>query len=64
MLLVVKMRGGKHSIDMHEYQVTDKGIVIGEPLRGYRGLTTGIPGPWNAEPADISEDPDEPATKQ
>ncbi len=46
MLLVVKMRGGPHSIDMHEYTVTDKGIAIGEPLRGYRGLTTGVPGPW------------------
>jgi len=64
MLLVVKMRGGAHSIDMNEYQVTDKGIVIGEPLRGYRGLTTGIPGPWNAKPANISEFPDQSATEQ
>ncbi len=62
MLLVVKMRGGPHSIDMHEYQVTDKGIVIGEPLRGYCGLTTGIPGPWNAEFAEIQEHPVEPVT--
>ena len=52
MLLVVKMRSGKHSIDMHEYNVTDHGIVIGEPLRGYRGLTTGIPGPWSAASVD------------
>jgi len=42
------MRGGSHSIDMNEYQVTDKGIVIGKPLRGYRGLITGIPVPLNA----------------
>jgi len=64
MLLIVKMRGGAHSIDMHEYQVTDKGIVIGEPLRGYRGLISGIPGPWNAVPVGISEFPDQPATEQ
>ena len=57
MLLVVKMRGGAHSIDMHEYVVTAKGIVIGEPLRGYRGLTTGIPGPWHAEPAGVPDEP-------
>jgi circadian clock protein KaiC len=63
MLLVVKMRGGEHSIDMHEYKVTDKGIVIGEPLRGYRGLTTGIPGPWDAGPAGSSEVPGDSATK-
>lgn len=47
MLLVVKMRGSAHSIDMREYEITEKGLVIGEPLRGYRGLTTGIPGPWS-----------------
>jgi circadian clock protein KaiC len=46
MLMVIKMRGSAHSIDMWEYIITDKGIVIGEPLRGYRGLTSGIPGPW------------------
>ena len=48
MLLVVKMRGSAYSIDMWEYQITEKGVVIGKPLRGYRGLTTGIPGlgPW------------------
>jgi circadian clock protein KaiC len=47
MLLIVKMRGSAHSIDMWEYQITEKGLVIGEPLRGYRGLTSGIPGPWS-----------------
>jgi len=62
MLLVVKMRGGPHSIDMTEYQITDKGIVIGEPLRGYRGLITGIPGPWNVESAQIQDPPVESAT--
>ena len=46
MLLVVKMRGSAHSIDMWEYNITEKGVIIGAPLRGYRGLTTGIPGPW------------------
>jgi len=62
MMLVVKMRGGPHSIDMNEYQITDKGIVIGEPLRGYRGLITGIPGPWIERCAQIQEPPDESAT--
>jgi circadian clock protein KaiC len=47
MLMVVKMRRSKHSIDMYEYQITDKGVVIGEPLRGYRALTSGIPEPWS-----------------
>ena len=47
MMIVVKMRGGPHSIDMHEYTVTNSGVVIGQPLKGYRGLTTGIPEPWS-----------------
>ena len=49
MLLVVKMRGSEHSIDMWEYKITSQGVVIGERLQGYRGLTTGIPGPWSYE---------------
>src|SRR5665213_1860086 len=47
MLLVVKMRRSQHSIDMCEYQITADGIVLGVPLRGYSGLTTGVPGPWS-----------------
>jgi len=54
MLMVVKMRGGKHSIDLREFQVTSKGIVIGERLKGYQGLTTGIPGPWDRGLASIA----------
>jgi circadian clock protein KaiC len=46
MLVVVKMRRSTHSIDMHEYEITSHGVVIGQPLRGYRALTSGIPEPW------------------
>ncbi|MGZ8901718.1 MAG: RAD55 family ATPase [Limisphaerales bacterium] len=55
MMLVVKMRGSDHSIDMREYTITPKGVVIGEPLRGYRGLTSGIPAPWSFESIEIPE---------
>ncbi|MBC8087186.1 MAG: AAA family ATPase [Phycisphaerae bacterium] len=43
MLLVVKMRRSQHSIDMVGYQLTSSGVEIGEPIRGYRALTSGIP---------------------
>jgi circadian clock protein KaiC len=49
MMLVVKMRGSQHSIDMWEYEITGKGLVIGERMRGFRGLTTGVPEPWSDE---------------
>ncbi len=48
-MMVVKMRRSKHSIDMCAYEVTSKGLAIGEPMRGYRALTSGIPGPWSLE---------------
>jgi circadian clock protein KaiC len=58
MLMVIKMRGSEHSIDMWEYSIGEKGVVIGNPLRGYRGLTSGIPGPWHAE-----NDPESPGER-
>ncbi len=60
MLLVVKMRRSQHSIDMCEYEITSKGLVIGEPLRGYRALTSGIPGPWSVESGRVSGKPPAP----
>ncbi|HZG54780.1 MAG TPA: ATPase domain-containing protein, partial [Pyrinomonadaceae bacterium] len=49
MMVVIKMRRSAHSIDMREFEITPEGFVIGERLRGYRGLTTGVPAPWNSE---------------
>jgi circadian clock protein KaiC len=43
-LVVIKMRGGKHSNDIREYEITSDGLVIGDDrLTGYQGLITGIP---------------------
>jgi len=42
-LMVLKMRGGAHSKDIREYEITSKGIVIGERPTGYEYLITGIP---------------------
>jgi circadian clock protein KaiC len=43
MITVVKTRGRKHSSDMRAYEVTGKGIVVGEVLKQYRGLITSVP---------------------
>ncbi|MGI4830642.1 MAG: RAD55 family ATPase [Janthinobacterium lividum] len=43
LLTVVKMRGGHHSKDIREYDITSRGIQIGERLNTYRHLLTGIP---------------------
>ena len=43
-MVIVKMRGGDHSKDIREYEITSEGIVlIGPRLRGYQGLVTGVP---------------------
>lgn len=59
MLLVIKMRGGPHSIDMTEYEINDQGVVIGRPLRGYQGLTSGIPTPLIEESWSDPDSPDD-----
>jgi len=48
-MMVVKMRRSQHSIDMCCYDVTSTGLKIGEPMRGFRALTSGIPGPWSLQ---------------
>ena len=43
-LSVIKMRGGNHSKDIREYEITSEGVIIlGERLTDYEGLITGIP---------------------
>lgn len=42
-MMVLKMRGGDHSKDIREYQITSTGVVVGERLKDYDHLITGIP---------------------
>jgi circadian clock protein KaiC len=42
-MAVVKVRGSAHSNQLHLFEITDEGIVIGEPLSQYQGLLSGQP---------------------
>jgi circadian clock protein KaiC len=43
-MVVIKMRGGNHTKDIREYEITSKGVVIlGKRLTNYQGLISGIP---------------------
>ncbi len=42
-MAVVKVRGSAHSKDLRAFEITEKGIVMGETLGGYEGLLTGSP---------------------
>jgi circadian clock protein KaiC len=44
-LSVIKMRGSEHSRELRIAEVGPKGMEMGEPLDGYRGIITGVPEP-------------------
>jgi circadian clock protein KaiC len=43
LLTVIKARARKHSRDLRRYELTSKGLVVGEKLQEYRGLITAVP---------------------
>jgi circadian clock protein KaiC len=49
-LAIVKMRGSGHATDFRRYELTADGAIIGEPLTGYHGITTGVPNAVKPEP--------------
>jgi hypothetical protein len=43
MMTIIKTRGRKHSSELRAYEITNKGLVVGEVLKQYRGLISAIP---------------------
>jgi circadian clock protein KaiC len=43
MMVVAKMRASAHSDDIYGYEITPQGVVIGERLKDYSKVITGIP---------------------
>jgi circadian clock protein KaiC len=41
-MMVIKMRGSKHSKDLRLYDVTETGLEVGDTLHEYRGIITGV----------------------
>jgi circadian clock protein KaiC len=40
---VLKKRSGPHELTIREFQVTNRGVRVGEPLRDFQGVLTGVP---------------------
>jgi circadian clock protein KaiC len=40
---VIKKRGGDHERTIRDFRLQDGRIQVGEPLRGFRGILTGVP---------------------
>ena len=39
---IIKVRGSSHSKELRRYTITSKGLIVGESLTGYEGVTSGI----------------------
>jgi circadian clock protein KaiC len=48
---IVKKRGGAHERTIRDFRLTSQGIEIGEPLRRFRGVLTGVPIPLDDKSA-------------
>lgn len=46
---VVKKRGAAHERTIRAYAITRSGIQVGQPLRNYRGILSGIPTPLGGD---------------
>ena len=40
---VMKKRGGRHERTVREFRLSSDGVYVGEPLREFRGVLTGVP---------------------
>ena len=40
---VIKKRMGQHESTIREYRISDRGLVIGEPLEEFQGVLRGVP---------------------
>jgi circadian clock protein KaiC len=40
---VLKKRSGPHELTIREFQITNRGVRVGEPLREFQGVLTGLP---------------------
>jgi circadian clock protein KaiC len=49
---VVKMRGSRHERTIREFHLDDGGIRVGEPLRDFRGILSGVP-VYEGEPGSL-----------
>lgn len=55
---VVKKRSGPHELTIRELRVTEKGVEIGDSLRNFQGVLTGVP-TFVGEHNDLLQKPDD-----
>lgn len=55
---VVKKRSGPHEQTIREFQVSENGLQVGDPLVGFQGVLSGIPN-FVGPPGDLMRKPDD-----
>jgi circadian clock protein KaiC len=40
---IIKKRTGRHETSIREFQISDKGLSVGEPLKSFHGVLRGVP---------------------
>jgi circadian clock protein KaiC len=40
---IMKKRTGKHETSIREFQIRDRGLSVGEPLKDFHGVLRGVP---------------------
>jgi circadian clock protein KaiC len=63
-MTVIKMRARAHGKELREYEITDKGIVVGRRLTAYRGILTGVASSITSTPQRASPSAKRPAQKR
>lgn len=54
---VVKHRTSQHERTIRQIHISEQGIILGPPLRGFRGVLTGVP-VYNSDTANLMDSPD------
>lgn len=57
-LSVLKRRTGPHERTIRELKIDSKGVQVGEPLRHFRGILSGVPQYWSGPPPPAADDID------
>ena len=52
---IFKKRSGAHEATIRELALSSNGIMLGEPLRGFQGVLTGVPRFISSENSELKE---------
>lgn len=61
---VIKKRGGAHESTIREFAITKEGILVGQPLKQFQGVLTGVPSLLSRDQGRVLGEKDEPSSSR